>query len=379
MKKILLFAFILVGLSVNAQPYSIVKNSCQLEVYQGSKLSFNLNIRDLVWSSTATYDFNLEDDNRKYGFDIRKCSNYPTRDSLYRTINRWKLSCYGGSDSAWSLIGNHSTDSTINYLGTDDNNPLIIKTNNTNRIKVMGGGNVGINTNAPTNTLDINGSLRIRGLSTSTTDSILGIRNGVVYQIENPSGGGGNLDSLYSENYDAGTFEPSNPTGLNSVSIGGGNFSSGTYSIAIGYQSMATGEVATCIGITNESSGNASISGGWAMKSKSVGEVSFGIYNTEYTPISISTPEPTDRIFNIGNGISSGVGQSDAFTILKNGKVGIDIDNFETTTSSAKLQVNGRIKAVIPSYANDAAAGVGGLTTGDFYQITGTGVLMVKQ
>lgn len=184
MKKLLLFALLLVGLFVDAQTYSIIKNNCQLEVYQGSKLSFNLNIRDIVWSSTAQNDFNLEDDNRKYGFDIRRCSNYPTRDSLYRTINRWKLSCYGGSDSAWSLIGNHNTDSTINYLGTDDNNPLIIKTNNQNRIKVMGGGSVGINTNTPTNTLDINGSLRVRGLSTGSMDSILGIdTNGVIYKM----------------------------------------------------------------------------------------------------------------------------------------------------------------------------------------------------
>ena len=192
MKKVLLFAFLLVGLFVDAQTYSIIKNNCQLEVYQGSKLSFNLNIRDIVWSSTAQNDFNLEDDNRKYGFDIRRCSNYPTRDSLYRTINRWKLSCYGGSDSAWSLIGNHNTDSTINYLGTDDNNPLIIKTNNQNRIKVMGGGSVGINTNAPTNTLDINGSLRVRGLSVGSMDSIIGIdTNGVLYKMASPSGGGG--------------------------------------------------------------------------------------------------------------------------------------------------------------------------------------------
>jgi hypothetical protein len=33
----------------------------------------------------------------------------------------------------------------------------------------------------------------------------------------------------------------------------------------------------------------------------------------------------------------------------------------------------------IPSYANDAAAGIGGLVAGQLYQITGTGALFVKQ
>ena len=33
----------------------------------------------------------------------------------------------------------------------------------------------------------------------------------------------------------------------------------------------------------------------------------------------------------------------------------------------------------LPAYANDAAAGAAGLVAGDMYQITGTGVVMVKQ
>ena len=412
MKKILLFAFLLVGLFVDAQTYSIIKNNCQLEVYQGSKLSFNLNIRDIVWSSTAQNDFNLEDDNRKYGFDIRRCSNYPTRDSLYRTINRWKLSCYGGSDSAWSLIGNHNTDSTINYLGTDDNNPLIIKTNNQNRIKVMGGGSVGINTNAPTNTLDINGSLRVRGLSAGSMDSILGIdTNGVLYKMVAPSGGDSSY-YLYSENYDAVSFTPQIATGLNSIAMGGGGaiasgdnsfsvgnqtVSSGVYSFSFGDRSTASGDYSIVLGRTSNTTDVGAISIGTSanannefsisignsttangLSSTSIGnttiaesyvETAFGFSNTTYIPISDSTFELTDRLLVVGNGDTT---QSDALTILKNAKVGIDIDNFETTISNAKLQVNGYINAVLNVYATHVLADADtNLKTNDFYKLTG--------
>ncbi len=61
-----------------------------------------------------------------------------------------------------------------------------------------------------------------------------------------------------------------------------------------------------------------------------------------------NSPQPSNyvknkrRLFIIGNGRYSSE-KSDAFTVLRNGKVGIDIDHFENTNNSAKLQVNGTI------------------------------------
>ena len=62
-------------------------------------------------------------------------------------------------------------------------------------------------------------------------------------------------------------------------------------------------------------------------------------------------------------------GNSLRMFIASNGDAG-----FGTSSPTSKIHVVG-----IPAYANDAAAGVGGLTAGAFYQVTGTGVLMVKQ
>jgi len=65
---------------------------------------------------------------------------------------------------AWGLLGNTGTNPTINFMGTKDSNDVVFKTDNRERMRIIAnGGFVGINTNLPTNTLDINGQFRMRG------------------------------------------------------------------------------------------------------------------------------------------------------------------------------------------------------------------------
>ncbi|UOE37467.1 hypothetical protein [Chryseobacterium oryzae] len=122
----------------------------------------------------------------------------------------------------------------------------------------------------------------------------------------------------------------------------------------------------------NNARGSYSFVTGASNVAQSVGEFAIGFFGTLYNPqypnaythdgtwiVNLATTK--DRLFNVGNGaapsefdfstdISSAyASRSDAFTILKNGQVGIDIDNFETNTTTAKLQVNGGIKISSPS------------------------------
>ena len=76
----------------------------------------------------------------------------------------------------------------------------------------------------------------------------------------------------------------------------------------------------------------------------SFGEVNMGLFSTSYTPISTSSWNGADRLFNIGNGTATS-SRSNAFTVLKNGKTGVGYDQFETTSDSEILQVNGEVKA----------------------------------
>jgi hypothetical protein len=189
------------------------------------------------------------------------------------------------------------------------------------------------------------------GISSTTGDPDL-VLNQQGEWVNNGGGGGGSY-YLYSENYDSATFYPSTVTGLNAVSIGVANTASGDYSTTIGGGNTASGEVSISIGTGNIASGKSSMATGYETTAKSYVETSFGFQNTDYTPISDIAFEPTDRLIVVGNGGSGNL--SDACTILKNAKVGIDIDNFETTTSLSKLQVNGVVSTSISTINSNTA------------------------
>ena len=81
-----------------------------------------------------------------------------------------KYICNGidGAQNAWALLGNAGTDSTLNFVGTTDNKPLIFKTNNTEKIRVTAGGKVGIGTSFPQRALQIESlgnPVRLKSLS----------------------------------------------------------------------------------------------------------------------------------------------------------------------------------------------------------------------
>lgn len=111
---------------------------------------------------------------------------------------------------------------------------------------------------------------------------------------------------------------------------GGGytNTASGNSSVVIGGQfNTASGNVAfTGGGFFNTASGLYSFAGGGiGQLSRSYSEATFGMYNTDYTPVSPTSIHANDRLFVIGNGISTD-SRSNAITVLKNGNMGIGTD-----------------------------------------------------
>lgn len=68
-----------------------------------------------------------------------------------------------GTSSDWTLLGNAGTNPATNFIGTTDAQDFVIRTNNTERMRVNSIGDVGIGTNTPLHTLHVMGDIRFEG------------------------------------------------------------------------------------------------------------------------------------------------------------------------------------------------------------------------
>jgi len=66
-----------------------------------------------------------------------------------------------GSKSSWSTTGNLGTAPATQFIGTNDNAGLAVRTNGSERIRVSAAGDVGINTTNPTAELEVNGFTKL--------------------------------------------------------------------------------------------------------------------------------------------------------------------------------------------------------------------------
>jgi len=68
----------------------------------------------------------------------------------------------------WSLTGNTGTSIPTNFVGTIDSVGLVFKTHNSERMRILATGDIGIGTTSPAAPLDVNGSIR-GGYNTGNT------------------------------------------------------------------------------------------------------------------------------------------------------------------------------------------------------------------
>jgi hypothetical protein len=64
-----------------------------------------------------------------------------------------------GSLDAWSLTGNAGTSSNTNFIGTTDDQDWVVKTNNSERMRVSSNGNIGLGLTIPTSQLHVLGTI----------------------------------------------------------------------------------------------------------------------------------------------------------------------------------------------------------------------------
>ncbi len=62
--------------------------------------------------------------------------------------------------NAWTLLGNSGTNPTINFLGTTDNQRLVFRTNNVEKVTILPTGETGFGTPTPTNKVEVIGNTK---------------------------------------------------------------------------------------------------------------------------------------------------------------------------------------------------------------------------
>src|SRR5581483_11393913 len=138
------------------------------------------------------------------------------------------------SNLYWSTLGNTGTSSTTNYLGTSDANPLIFRTNNLERIRILSGGNVCVGVTTTTH--------QFHSAYSGTSDEVAAIF--------------GNATGASSSNQIIGVWGAASNTGatntgsIGMLGTGNGNTTAGTTNVAL---QLNDGEFA--MGRTTESPG----------------------------------------------------------------------------------------------------------------------------
>ena len=75
------------------------------------------------------------------------------------SLTRYVCNGTDGVLNAWGLNGNSGTNPTSNFIGTTDVQDFVLRTNNTEKMRVTAGGNIGIGTINPNTKLDIQNSI----------------------------------------------------------------------------------------------------------------------------------------------------------------------------------------------------------------------------
>jgi hypothetical protein len=253
-------------------------------------------------------------------------------------------------------------------------------------------GDIGINTTAPSQALDIDGQIRMRTGATdgfvpmSSADGTMiwtdpstftsaaptgleaineGNGNGLV-KVGRVATNYGNVGhSAVDLSFSNGVITTLGATGFASAAMGANTSASGYAALATGFESTASGSYASASGLQTTASGFAAIATGFESTAsgsyatamglnstaESYGQTTLGTYNVPTTPNSTTDFNALDRLLVVGNGTALG-SESDALVILKNGNMGIG-----NAAPTAKLDVAGTIKIV------DGSQGVGKVLT----------------
>ncbi|MCF8324765.1 MAG: tail fiber domain-containing protein [Leadbetterella sp.] len=261
----------------------------------------------------------------------------------------------------------------------------------TELMRITGTGNVGIGTNAPSEKLDVAGSVRIvdgtqgdgkvltsdaNGKATWTTIATGGTASELqkITEASNTGWrilgrdpnyygniGNGAIDLSYSSGasttlgatgaYALATGDETTASGDFSTASGIGTTASGNGSTAMGSVTTSSGSASTSMGVLTKAQGTASFAAGLYVNAKSYGEFAIGSYNDTLTTVNSTLfAGDNNRIFTVGTGTSADARRT-SFVVQQNGNVGVG-----ASSPNAQLQLGNSVtnrKVVLFEVANN--------------------------
>ncbi|MBU0488211.1 MAG: hypothetical protein KKA07_01250 [Bacteroidetes bacterium] len=152
------------------------------------------------------------------GLMIYVTSNGPSGNGFYYwNGSTWVIFLTG--NAGWNLTGNDISGSPTDFIGTTSANDFIIKTSNTEKMRVLSGGNVGIGTSAPGYKLTLGG-----------TGGVFGIENTATFAAKNSVGTYENYlwprwsDNIMYLNYGSAGFQIRNNGSTSTMFMTNGNY-----------------------------------------------------------------------------------------------------------------------------------------------------------
>jgi hypothetical protein len=164
---------------------------------------------------------------------------------------------------SWGLTGNAGTNPGTNFLGTTDAQPLVIRTNNAEALRITTNANLGVGTTTPRARIDANGAneTAVNGTS-STAPAITGVANGTVAEpgVSGTSSIGDGVDGT-SNLSNAGVLGKSgNGVGVEGESTNGAGAAVGVLGLS-GTQPGVLGTSSSGAGVNGGSSSGAGVNG----------------------------------------------------------------------------------------------------------------------
>ncbi len=216
--------------------------------------------------------------------------------------------------AGWRKGGNSNTDETVNFLGTKDLKNLTLKTNNTERMKIMK-----------------DGAILFTGAEGDVPASGAGTRMMWV-----PSLGALRAGVANSDEWDAANI------GINSSALGYGPIASGNYSVALGFFTSAYGVSSTALGTGTIAVGDGSTALGsgttaYGLNSLATGDASVA---NGYASTAMGSTTIANGLYSMATGFKTTTTDNYSFVAGRSVKVGLESFGFNGSTTGTTIDMS---------------------------------------